>query len=447
MVNLVLPQSNPEPEPEPKKVHKKRNLRQVIIYLFYLALIALALAGLWYAQTQGLFAALRTQTSSQTPTATDSAGPDIGAPVEFKYPGTLEEIAAEALFIDNGNIAWLKKDGSITKLTTLSKGTELTANSPTYESPFFVDGSSWGVRKCTITPEGDFTCGLYQFDMNSKLTATFNEKKGKKGESITSYMPIGISNNGNLVAFVASVSKTDLSSAIAEVHVFDRTVNKDTLVLSVECKDFGGRGGGLDDSVRLQFSPSSDKLLYINTINDQCRTGDLETIYVFDLKTNAILYSSGKDKTTRYSQAAWLDNGSFYYKDHGKILVILSYDLAKKESLVQITETGPWYSFLSFGAKAIYEIQPEEVDKTSKPQTKIISGGKNASTGADYFSPSEWLSDNFIYGLVVGYCGGPCDSPDGLGYDGDAIFELSSGKLYRVKGADKVTGFIYDIRI
>lgn len=53
MVNLVMPPTDPL---EPPKPVKARNLRQLAIYLFYILLVALILAGLWYAQTSGYLA-------------------------------------------------------------------------------------------------------------------------------------------------------------------------------------------------------------------------------------------------------------------------------------------------------------------------------------------------------------------------------------------------------
>lgn len=50
MVKFVLPPTDPL---EPPKPVKTRNLRHLIIYAFYILLVALALAGLWYAQTSG----------------------------------------------------------------------------------------------------------------------------------------------------------------------------------------------------------------------------------------------------------------------------------------------------------------------------------------------------------------------------------------------------------
>lgn len=446
MVNLVLPQSNSEPEPEPKKVHKKRNLRQVIIYLFYLVLIALVLAGLWYAQTQGLFASLRTQTSSQSPVATESAGPDIGAPVEFKYQGTLEEIAAEALFIENGNIRLLKKDGTTSFLTTLAKGESLGVNSPTYSDPVFIDANTWAVRKCLQTAGGEIRCGFYLYDMASKLIATVVDRKVEAGDSYPFFGLVATSSDSNLIGFTVGLSKSGQSGLTDEIHIYDRGAKKDSLVLSVICKDAGGRGGGIDDGRKIQFSPDSTKLLYLNTYSNSCLSGEMETIYVFDAKTNTKLYSSGKGETKRFSQAAWIDSNRFYYKDSLRGTEILAFDLAKKESLQYLLEPGSWYRLTSFETQAIYAVLPSEVKKDSKPQSKIVKENKTA-TGPDYFLPDRFLSGKYILGELIGYCGGPCGGLFEFGSDGTAIFDLSSSKLYRVKGEKSVTGLIYDIRI
>lgn len=50
MVKLILP---PEEPLEPVKPVRARNLRQLIIYAFYILLFALLVAGLWYFQTSG----------------------------------------------------------------------------------------------------------------------------------------------------------------------------------------------------------------------------------------------------------------------------------------------------------------------------------------------------------------------------------------------------------
>lgn len=52
MVNLAMPTPPQEPL-EPKKPVKASAWRQLLIYLFYILLIALTITGLWYAQTTG----------------------------------------------------------------------------------------------------------------------------------------------------------------------------------------------------------------------------------------------------------------------------------------------------------------------------------------------------------------------------------------------------------
>lgn len=50
MVKFVLPPESPQDAAKPVKT---RNLRQLIIYAFYILLVVLALVGLWYAQSGG----------------------------------------------------------------------------------------------------------------------------------------------------------------------------------------------------------------------------------------------------------------------------------------------------------------------------------------------------------------------------------------------------------
>lgn len=50
MVKFVLPPQSPQ---ETSKPVKTRNLKQLIIYAFYILLVALSLVGLWYAQSGG----------------------------------------------------------------------------------------------------------------------------------------------------------------------------------------------------------------------------------------------------------------------------------------------------------------------------------------------------------------------------------------------------------
>lgn len=57
MVNIVFPP--PEEPLEPKKEFQARNTRQVINFIFMILVVALALAGLWYAQASGYLSLIR----------------------------------------------------------------------------------------------------------------------------------------------------------------------------------------------------------------------------------------------------------------------------------------------------------------------------------------------------------------------------------------------------
>jgi hypothetical protein len=90
---------------------------------------------------------------------------------------------------------------------------------------------------------------------------------------------------------------------------------------------------------------------------------------------------------------------------------------------------------------------PNEIKKDSKPQSKIIRENKNVTAGPDYFLPNRFLSGRYVLGDLIGYCDGPCSGLSDIGFDRTAILDISTGKLFLVKGENSVTGLIYDVKI
>lgn len=61
----------------------------------------------------------------------------------------------------------------------------------------------------------------------------------------------------------------------------------------------GGRGGSLDDEVRLEFSPDDTKLLFTNTgLYPGIQTADQGTMFVYNLATKTVIWQKSQAWTT-----------------------------------------------------------------------------------------------------------------------------------------------------
>jgi hypothetical protein len=445
MVNIVLPPDIPEvKETRPVKIRFVPTRKMLWILVVILAVAAIA-GSVYYAYSQGylnfnLNTPKRSSVNNASPEAVLQENKlfapmvltDASTDTQFKVANKLDDLSVEALYMDKGNVTLLKKDGTTKALTSLSDNSQLKVGSPTYDNPKFVDKTTWMTKKCTLDTFNNKICGLYTYDLDGKQIDVVVEQKMKKDDPDT----IGIyqaSIAGNKVAFTVTASGNSMSG---EVHLYDRSSKSEKTLIKQTCASPSGRGGSIDDTNRLEFYADDTKLLYDNTTNSTCKTGELDMMFAFDVAGAAKLYSSKPTGSGFLGQANWLSTKRIAYLDTTDPKTIPYYDLSDKLVGKYLIATESVHYLRMRGDIGIFDYIPEAGKGQPSAQFLVISEGKEKYK-VSFFIPTNFVADDYVWGSMQGYCKNKScpDNPfSGLGTDGSTVYQFSTGTFFRAKG-------------
>ncbi len=230
-----------------------------------------------------------------------------------------------------------------------------------------IDANTLGFSRCDVVPD-DYNCALYTLDLRSNQVS--KRKAFGPDDLLNSVGWGGI----NKVGYINTAGKK------WEMVVQD---GRNKIVLKTIEDAMGGRGGSREDSRAIKFSPSSNKVFYIDTAPPD--TGVDYTVYIYDLKTNQKL------EIAEATQPAWLSDNEIVYRDiNDQVLKVYNLGTQSSQSLPGAKQDAFYPQVLKNSGKILYETYPEKEAYVFNTQTD-----KNEKI-ADMAQGPVWISEKLI---------------------------------------------------
>ncbi len=247
-----------------------------------------------------------------------------------------------------------------------------------------IDNKTIGFGKCaTIT--GDFGCGLYILDLETKQIT--EKTKLDKDEYLIS-------------SDWASPNKFAYIVSIGHKWQFLLSENKSVRILEDLKNDAGGRGGSEADSQKISFSPDKTHIFEISTSSPR-NIFDFN-VYIYDL------VGSEKQVISQATHPEWLSNSQIVYKqytksDNDKSFYIYNLQTKEKKKIEGVSQGAFLPEVSPEKTKLIYENFPQKeiwvYDLDKKTNSKIL----------DKARAGFWLSKNKIFFIETEPCSGDED--------------------------------------
>lgn len=395
----IMEENLPSRQTQPP-IDRGRSKKWVKIAVFILGSLFL-MGGIFYAGIR--FGTSRNRTSKPQADIT---------PIPSPTPSKIKGIITNKVFYpqDNNIFSYDVKTKQITRWTDYPKNKsyypaydESGKQIPyiTIENIKVIDGDTLGFGKCEVVP-GDFGCGLYTLNLK---TRTISERMkldkedslldvGWLDESHFAYLVVTNKNNGRYQFYLAN----------------DGDIKK---LIDLSAEGYG-RGGFIEDSREIEFSPSGNYFFLISTALPPLESFSAFAVHGYDSVSGQEIFT-----IQNATMPVWLDNQKIvfrkYISNNNHQNGIYIYDIATKEE------------------KKIVEIPADSYQPSVIPDGKIVfwtNSDKNLWIYNLENKEKRLLVDKAISGFWV--------SPTMIAYE---KIELCDGKDdcmlgYRVKSVD-----------
>lgn len=279
-----------------------------------------------------------------------------------------------------------------------------------------IDGKSLAFSKCS-TVVGDYACGLFTINLDSK--AIVERKKLDKQDMLLA------SGFGTETKFAYLFMKGENKWVLS---LYDGGSEK--VLEEVEVGEGYGRGGFVEDSEEIAFSPDQKYLFHISTGSPR---GVIDfSIYVYNLGLGT------KEIIKNATQPKWLDKDYIVYrkfdKDAKKGDGLYVYDVKKKtsEKISGLVDSSYVPNVLSGTKKIVYNVQPERqiwlVDNASGKNTKLL----------DSAMEPIWVNKGNIAFRSVKKCTDDCEGMYDYNTLGVGVFDLETNTSVIIPGLKEV---------
>ncbi|HLD11581.1 MAG TPA: hypothetical protein VJB91_01610 [Patescibacteria group bacterium] len=387
----------------PRAVHPKQNWWKVA----FMVLLGICVLGtVYYAGTQ-------VGTLQQQPFPLNKTKAEEDKKVDAEIPEEKTE---------NTNIFYVEDNALLSyDLTTKQKKTWIpkptgTTNLVSYKGLRLIDDTTLGFGRCS-TKTGDFGCALYVLDLTNG-----EETKVK-----------GLDTKTLLDSLDFFTSKTYAYLAVTDT-AWQLFISDDGTVSTLEDlpQSLGGRGGFLEDSNMMRFSPDGKSLMHISTSSPRDSTDF--TVHFYDLST-------GKKKVLdNATQPSWLDNTHIVYRNYSgsESGGLYLYDLNTQETTkVSGSTKSSYHPEVLKGTNKVlsYEYDPKEV--------RIYDLEKNTQTAiATQTISGFWVTPNVVAYTKTKPCTDECMGPIDYTPVSLATYDLSSQKEGAVLPIDATSFYL-----
>ena len=256
-----------------------------------------------------------------------------------------------------------------------------------------IDANTVGFSRCDVVA-GNYNCALYTLDLDSN---TVSRRKSFGADDLLTTVGWGGINK------VGYITETDNRWRMT---VQDKTTK--TVLKTIESA-MAGRGGSRNDISAIKFSPSTNKVLYIDTAPPD-KAVDF-TVYVYNLETNQEL------QVADATHPAWLNENEIVYRDvEDQVLKVFNLNTQAVRTLAGSKPDAYFPHVLINSGKILYETYPEKAvyayDAEEGTNEKIT----------DLAQGPVWLSSQLIAYEELEPCP---ESGCEEGYRGEPIHERS----------------------
>lgn len=423
-------QNIPTIQPQPIDSQDENKKKQWIKISLFVFLGIVLLVGVFYAGIK--FSSTREQNNKLPQSITQT--PPEGTPTEKTETPTVSQavgIVTNKIFYskDNNIFSYDAKTKETVKWTNYAKNK---SSSPAYDETgkqipnieirdiTVIDENTIGFGKCGVVT-GDFGCGLYTLELRTKA---ISEKKKLDKEDLL--LNAGWLNESKF-AYLIHTKKND---GRWQFYLVQDGVNKKLIDLSTESY---GRGGFIEDSEKIEFSPNGDRFFFISTAPPQSDNFIAFAVHGYDSFSGQEIFT-----IQNATMPVWLNNQKvifrkYYSKDNNQNGVYI-YDLTTREE------------------KRIEEISADSYHPSVTPEGKIVfwsNGDKNLWIYNLESRERKLLINKAISGFwvtptkVVYEEIEPCNGREGCGDMAD--YEVKSVNIFDLENNTKID-FISDLK-
>lgn len=279
-----------------------------------------------------------------------------------------------------------------------------------------IDGKSLAFSKCS-TVVGDYACGLFTINLDSKAIVE-RKKLGKQDMLLASGF-------GTETKFAYLFMKGENKWVLS---LYDGGSEK--VLEEVTVGEAYGRGGFIEDSEEIAFSPDQKYLFHISTGSPR---GVIDfSIYVYNLGLGT------KDIIKNATQPKWLDKDYIVYRKYDKDAKkgdgLYVYDVKTKtsEKISGLVDSSYVPNVLSGTKKIVYNVQPERqiwlVDNATGKNTKLL----------DSAMEPIWVNKGNIAFRSVKKCTDDCEGMYDYNILGVGVFDLETNTSVIIPGLKEV---------
>lgn len=275
-----------------------------------------------------------------------------------------------------------------------------------------IDEKTLGFSRCA-TVTGDFACGLYTLNLETK--SIIERKKLAKDEFL---LTSGFATETKFAYLYTKGEKWILA-------LYDGGSVKN--LEEVDIPEAYGRGGFIEDSEKIAFSPDQKYVVYVSTGSPR---GNMDfNVYVYNLAENS------KDIIKDATQPQWLDSGSIIYRRYmangGSENGLYVYDVKTKTSgkISGLMSSSYLPNVLLGTKKIVYNNYPDK-------QVWLFekANGKNVKL-SDWALDPIWVNESSVAFTSVEECsGGECDGMSDYNVLGISVFDLKTNKATLIPG-------------
>lgn len=359
-----------------------------------------------------------------------------------------------AVYVKDSNIfLYSLNDKTETQITT--DGSQLIS----YQRPLWLDEETFAFSKCVRTSSDGktpYTCGLYIQKVGGTATELFKQTSQPNVNGYQTGAEISLfsfTHDQAKVAYWVTSYEKNKDFGQSQLKIFDIKSKNSEMVDSID--NHGGRGGGLDDSAALDFSPDDTHLLVVNTglYPMQDKANDHGTLMVYDVSSKKRVWEQAGSWTTF---GHWLDNTTILAKQypaagHGASQKLVKIDVGKN-SADAVMEANGWYNLEPVGKdKAVFwKLNPKQgsglllyqIDLKTQETKELQSNVVNSKVLSDGTLLVRTLQPCSQKGEDV--CG--MDVYNGYTEEGLGIVDVASGQLNSLTiGTSKTAVFDADL--
>lgn len=200
----------------------------------------------------------------------------------------------------NDDLIYIKDHDVYSYSFSLAKETRLTSDGTAqiqYRLPKWSDSDKWMGVRCQFESEagvGANTCSLIEVtmqDASMRELANVSSQTNSNGSPVGGYiLAYALNPNKATVSFVShEVTENTKDFGIFRLHALNLSDKSDRILGEFEAH--GGRGGTLDDEMRLEFSRNGQQLLFVDTtLYPSAPEQDKGTIFVYDLDSGGLIW-------------------------------------------------------------------------------------------------------------------------------------------------------------